>query len=368
MEFEVAKRSLGVDVSSHQEISVNYPKVKFVVVKVTEGTNYINPKASGQLRSAKAHSILPMGYFYARHSNNVEVAKSEAKYACENAIKLGLPVGSYLADDWESGSGNNVQYDGTSAVLAAMKVIESYGFKPLVYSGAYLFRSKLNVKRINAAFPNSLWVAAYAQKGRMDKPNFNYFPSMDGVLIWQFTDNWQGLNVDGNINLLPLKNAPQKKKTKKATTNKDVSLHPIVKYDVKGVAVVCADKGAYIYNSSQLTTRKSEKLVKKGSIYELTELENGAVKIGKNAFLDGRACYVKLNPIAYSTQKSGVVKIMQDHTHALATPDAEAKKLAKLPLGKKYRIVGRKGRFLELKDKFKNQTCWVTGNRAYIVL
>ena len=27
---------------------------------------------------------------------------------------------------------------------------------------------------------------------------------MKGVSIWQFTDNWRGLNVDGNINVLPL--------------------------------------------------------------------------------------------------------------------------------------------------------------------
>ena len=28
---------------------------------------------------------------------------------------------------------------------------------------------------------------------------------MDNVAIWQFTDNWRGLNVDGNISLIDLK-------------------------------------------------------------------------------------------------------------------------------------------------------------------
>ena len=74
----------------------------------------------------------------------------------------------------------------------------------MLYSGAYLLNNNINTSTILSQFPNSLWVASYAQAGRIDNPNFNYFPSMDGVAIWQFTDNWRGLNVDGNITLLPL--------------------------------------------------------------------------------------------------------------------------------------------------------------------
>ena len=37
------------------------------------------------------------------------------------------------------------------------------------------------------------------------EPDFGYFPSMDGVAIWQFTDNWKGMSVDGNISLIDLK-------------------------------------------------------------------------------------------------------------------------------------------------------------------
>ena len=46
-----------------------------------------------------------------------------------------------------------------------------------------------------------MWVAAYPLGNGVptNVPDFGYFPSMDGVAIWQFTDNWKGMNVDGNI-------------------------------------------------------------------------------------------------------------------------------------------------------------------------
>ena len=65
-------------------------------------------------------------------------------------------------------------------------------------------KNKINTARILAKYPNCLWVAAYPYKGATNTADFNYFPSMEGVAIWQFTDNWRGMDVDGNINLLEL--------------------------------------------------------------------------------------------------------------------------------------------------------------------
>lgn len=66
-------------------------------------------------------------------------------------------------------------------------------------------KNKINTTRILAKYPNCLWVAAYPYKGATNTADFNYFPSMEGVAIWQFTDNWRGLNIDGNISLIDLK-------------------------------------------------------------------------------------------------------------------------------------------------------------------
>ena len=65
-------------------------------------------------------------------------------------------------------------------------------------------KNKINTAKILAKYPNCLWVAAYPYKGATNTADFNYFPSMEGVAIWQFTDNWRGMDVDGNINLLEL--------------------------------------------------------------------------------------------------------------------------------------------------------------------
>lgn len=369
----VQKRSYGVDVANWQASDVNYPNIKFALIKVTEGTNYINPKASAQIKSAKANGLLTGAYFYANHCASVSRAREEAKFAVAKAKAFGVPLGSYLADDFEQGDGNEVYKNGananTDAVLAAMQVIKDAGYKPLVYAGASIMRSNLNTKRIIKTFGTCLWVASYKVSGRQDYADFNYFPSMDGVAIWQFADNYRGLNVDGNINLIDLKissNNHQAKKTEKATES--LSQHPIVKYDVGAVAVVSNPKGAYIYTSSKLDTKESDKLKPYKSMWKVSGIENGAVKVGRNQFFDGRAVYVKANPIAYSASKHAVAKIVVDHTHALDAPKADAKKVYPLKLGSKVEIQGRVGRFLKIKQLCNGKQVYVTGNHAYIVL
>ena len=64
--------------------------------------------------------------------------------------------------------------------------------------------NNIQTSAVISKFGDCLWVASYATSGRIDKPNFGYFPSMNGVALWQFTDNWHGLNVDGNISLVDL--------------------------------------------------------------------------------------------------------------------------------------------------------------------
>lgn len=207
--MEVAKRSYGVDVSSYQDTNVaNYSGAKFVIVKVSEGLDYRNPKAQSQISTAKANGMLPMAYHYGRFSSNSNVAVQEGNYAVNSAKTAGLNVGSYLALDYEQGSGNETGGDAganTTAILAFLDTIVSAGYQPLLYSGAALLKSKIDTGKVLAKYPNCLWVASYPVSGATSEANFGYFPSMNGIVIWQFTDNWRGLNVDGNISLIDLK-------------------------------------------------------------------------------------------------------------------------------------------------------------------
>lgn len=235
----VAARALGVDVASYQSADLSshaQAGSQFAIVKVSEGTSYRNPKASSQISTALSNNMMPMAYHFATFSSNASAAAAEANYAIQSAQAAGLPKGSYIACDYETGSGNNINGGKTptaNAITAFMDTIKNAGYKPLLYASSSVLQNNIDTDSVLSKYPNSLWVASYAISGRIDNPNFNYFPSMNGVSIWQFTDNWKGLNVDGNIAVLPLSidgnvtsnngaisQAPATSSTSTSTTNK----------------------------------------------------------------------------------------------------------------------------------------------------
>ena len=211
--MEVKKRSYGVDVSSHNTADLSSMAgagAKFAIVKLSEGTGYQNPKAPVQISSAKADNMLIMGYHYAHFGADSNRAVQEGNYTVNSAKYAGLPVGSYLACDYEEGSGNSTTqgYSASAdAILAFMDTVASVGYKPLLYSGKEILTKRVDVKKVTDKYGTCLWIASYEYKSgtRLDNPDFGWFPSMDNVAIWQFTDNWRGLDVDGNISLIDLK-------------------------------------------------------------------------------------------------------------------------------------------------------------------
>lgn len=208
MTQEIADRAYGIDKASYQSTNIaDYPGAKFTIVKTTEGLDYQNPKARAQIASAKNAGIPVGGYHYARFSADSNMAVQEGNYAVENAKNMGIPVGSIYACDWESGSGNHVDRGAdasANAILEFMDTVARAGYKPLLYSGKELLTKNINTKKITNKYGDCLWVAYYKTAGREDVADFNWFPSIDHVAIWQFTQNWKGMNVDGNITVKKL--------------------------------------------------------------------------------------------------------------------------------------------------------------------
>ncbi len=204
----IEDRSYGIDEASYQSTNIaEYPGAKFTIVKTTEGLDYQNPKAKAQIVSAKNAGVPVGGYHYARFSADSNLAIQEGNYAVENAKSMGIPAGSIYACDWESGSGNHVDRGAdasANAILAFMDTVAQAGYKPLLYSGKELLTKNINTKKITDKYGDCLWVAYYKTSGREDVADFNWFPSMDHVAIWQFTQNWKGMNVDGNITVKKL--------------------------------------------------------------------------------------------------------------------------------------------------------------------
>ena len=221
----MATRDYVVDVAVYQSTSMSAYKragARQAIVKLTEGTGYFNPKASAQIKSVHANHMYLHGYHFATFGNSISRAKAEARFFINRAKKLNISKKRYLWLDWETGDGNvvvNSIYSNTRAIIAFMDVVKSAGYKVGLYSGAYALRQHVDTVKIVKKFGTCLWVASYATMGRIDQPNFNDFPSMDGVAMWQFTDNWCGLNVDGNITLIDLhaenKSKPAVKPVKK---------------------------------------------------------------------------------------------------------------------------------------------------------
>ena len=208
----VPARSAGVDVSSWQSTNLNQQAksgAQFAVVKVSEGTNYQNPNAQGQIQSAEQNNMMTMGYHYTHFGSDSNRAVQEGNYAVNSAQQAGLPQGSYLAADWEQDVNNNTNGSvaaNTNAITSFMDTVHDGGYNPMLYSSEWLLKNKVDTNKISEKYPNALWVAKYKTNGREDNPDFNYFPSMDNVAIWQYTQNWRGQNVDGNVNVVPLSN------------------------------------------------------------------------------------------------------------------------------------------------------------------
>lgn len=110
--------------------------------------------------------------------------------------RLQQPRGAIVALDYEAGASWNVEAN-TDAILTGMRQIKNAGYTPMLYSYRPYLQAHVDVNRVLVEFPNSIWVAGY-QSGLSVWPNFGYFPSMNGVAIWQYSDygGQQDLNVD----------------------------------------------------------------------------------------------------------------------------------------------------------------------------
>lgn len=206
-------KTLGVDVSDVKE-QANLDEyadlnAEFVVIRTSryrsDGSRYGSDNARKQVASAKENNMHILAYHAANFSNSVSRAKEEAKYAVEKAKKYGINEGAYLACDYELNASNN-RYQNTRAVIAFMSTVAQYGYKPLLYTGMKYVNEYLYTDMIVDNFGRCLWIANYAKLGAVEEPNMKALKKLGvkGVLMYQFTNDWYGKDVDCNINVAPL--------------------------------------------------------------------------------------------------------------------------------------------------------------------
>jgi GH25 family lysozyme M1 (1,4-beta-N-acetylmuramidase) len=100
----------GVDVSNYQPINFalttpgDGKRVDFAIIKITEGTGYVNPKWTGQRQWARDHNLSVGFYHFARPGSMIE----QAEFFLGQVI---LQPGDHLWFDWEDSGISNAQKD-----------------------------------------------------------------------------------------------------------------------------------------------------------------------------------------------------------------------------------------------------------------
>lgn len=282
----MSSKTYGVDVASYQATDMAaYHKAgaSFAIVKLTEGVDYVNPKASKQVDSSRANHLFTHAYHFARFGSSVSRAKKEAAYFIKQAKKENISKKRMLWLDWEAGSGNVVtgpKADNTAAILAFMEAVMAAGWRPGLYSGASLLRTAIDTAQVIKKYGTCLWVASYPTMAAVSTADFSYFPSMDGVAIWQFTSNWKGLDVDGNVAVAEINAAEPAQKPKpkpKATSADSAEFKHVVKVKSLG-----AGKASW----------KVRLLSKDGHYTDSYVPQGSSWKTAKVMTIKGKKCYL----------------------------------------------------------------------------
>ena len=197
----MANKLNGVDIASFQK-NFNAAKMTttdFVIVKITQGTWYVNPYADAQYSSAKAAGKLLGAYHYAEGTDAIK----EADFFLQ---KVGGRVGEcILALDWEGK--DNKAFSSAAGVEWCRKFLnrirEKTGALPFIYmSKSVTYRYDWGA--VAKIYP--LWCACYgsnAATGYKAEPwtDKNSFGKWPGDTIRQYSSKGDIKGYSGNIDL-----------------------------------------------------------------------------------------------------------------------------------------------------------------------
>lgn len=184
-----------IDVSSHNGYlseanfrTIKSYGVKGVVVKLTEGTTYINDKAASQISNAQKAGLIVSVYHYSWFSNQSE-ARAEADFFANTAINFGLPKTTVVVNDAENPAmGSNI----TSNSLAFQSQLATRGFKN---HALYTYQNWVETGKINpSAFgTENVWMASYPYSPSRDYLQHTQYSS------WQWSPKIQFPSVNSNF-------------------------------------------------------------------------------------------------------------------------------------------------------------------------
>ena len=191
----------GIDIASYQSgiVPAKMTTTDFVIVKFTQGIDYLNPYADRQYSQSKSAGKLLGAYHYAEGRD----AKAEAQYFVRS---LGNRVGEcILALDWE---GNQNAKFGTGQDVAwclawLNEVYRLTGVRPLIYMSKSVCRA-YNWLPVAGQYP--LWCAQYGSNAGTDYQS-NPWTDANGFGAWksdtirQYSSNGRITGYSANIDI-----------------------------------------------------------------------------------------------------------------------------------------------------------------------
>ena len=198
-----AARYYGVDGSRYQGNTLKKvtPEDSFAISQIGgyyNGTFIPQGTYQSQVASGIAMGLRMHTYIYMETGANQNQTKAMLDYYLP---KVQTPKQSIVALDYESGASADREAN-TDNVLYGLRRVKEAGYTPVLYSYKPFINAHLDYARINSVFPNSLWVAGYRDYSVMTRPDYNYFPSMPGINMWQFTSTAIAGGYDYNVDLL----------------------------------------------------------------------------------------------------------------------------------------------------------------------
>lgn len=179
----------GIDVSKHQG-TINWEelkrnaKIKFVYIKATEGSNYVDPRYKENIKNARKHGFKVGSYHY---FTDLSSARMQFQNFIQNANRDEQDLIPVI--DVEKRSKWTPQQLRDSVKVFADLIEDYYGCKPLIYTFETFFN-----KNLGKAFEKyPIFIAKYP-KGQ-EQPNIN------GVkwVLWQFSECGRFKGVKDNL-------------------------------------------------------------------------------------------------------------------------------------------------------------------------
>lgn len=187
----------GIDISRYQkDIDLSKVPCDFVIVKATEGADYVSPEYDAQYKAAKKAGK-KLGVYHFASGNHT--GEKEADYFLSQVKDV---IGeAILCLDWES----DALKKGVSYANAFLdRVYEKTGVKPFIYMSKSVCRDYDWSSVVNAGYP--LWCAQYANNnitGYQDNPwtDSKGMGAFKKMVIYQYSSHGRLDGYSGNLDL-----------------------------------------------------------------------------------------------------------------------------------------------------------------------